>query len=549
MLPTARAGGRARAAALALAAACFALLSARAALAAEYVDPEGRFSIDVPDGWLHDPTRAATAAWVRGQGEAAAALWVNVGPGVLRPGSESLIESALLDAVEPYLAVGYRLTGSSALDEEALRGHGVETGIGLRLSEPATRTQVVIALMVRGETVCSVTALLPHAAVANREIRDQLPMFMSSFHLTGPSTPAGSPGRPATTTQQPLASEPGDVAFGAESWRSRGDTVVSDDLRNGADDGWAWDLGEEITAPTVSLSEQGAVFVPTGYKLFDATRPAPILALKPSAVPLDCVLLVRRVASAAVGDSVHLLAYEHSGRALVVTATADGADTVVEASFVRRSDSATRQARLAGSTVWLRILVDGDYAVALCSSDGTTWTSLQPSQRPYALRMREPRVGIAMTGPSRPFAWAAVNLDVARGQSLNVLPEVGRVVDGFDRSDGALSFSCLFHSAAGPGSLQRVRLAIGAPPESSPLTVTLGREVPDGPLSLLDVAPQSARNSLVGVATIEEPDGSVCVRVSLRSNAAVGDPLELYGRAVDSIGFDTGWRRLNRPAL
>jgi len=506
------------------------LLASALASAADYADPQGRFTMRIPPGWAEaQPREGAAAEWTYGDREPTGRLFVAIQPIALAAGSggEPLapLEAHVLAKLQPWLDEGYAIAASAKLGKDALGGQNVDAGMGFRLANQERRAQAFLVLMAAGDTGIVVFGEVPERAANDAGLIRSLPEAMGSFRFLGPGggalTQPGGLTAPADTRPDGQGPVPPDTT----------DIVFADDFTDGLAPAWRWDPATGAKQPRKPWTQDSRLaFQAQGAELFSTEKPAPILCLPGIELPADFVAEIAVGEGAVRGDVLSLLVYDSPDRAAVLQVLPNGkGGGAVSATFRRGKRVSGKAEEFTGSRLWLRLSPDGKKVTAAFSTDGSRWTSLQPDKLPTSLPLRSPSLGIAITGPGPESPLSVERVTVSRSQQLATRPPVAWLGSS---SDGTLvDIGCEISVPSGEGALREISIEV--PAGERTLTVRLERDG-DGPLSLVE----DAGGAVAAAAVVPGPEGRTVVRIAFAATA--------LSAGIDAVTLsavtDTGWK-------
>lgn len=520
-----------------------------------YRDPQGRFVITVPAEWVSGTPRAdAAASWTRGEDEQTVTLWVTVRE--CAPGREGYtpLEATLLEVVQPWLDLAYRMASASPLEAEALEGQGVEQGIGLRLSEADSRSQVFLVVMGKGVTAYIVGITVPYAAAKNPTLMGSLPEIVSSFRVTAPggppepsvAEPAGDP--PGTDPpKEPVAAEPTgeppDPGTGGEPAVEPPSDYVSDLAAVGAGlgEGWAWELPSKQRATPPVATGDGHLRLGCGLgRPLDPAAPAPLLVRRQVPASLDATVTIRDLPGGGTPPcEASLVLLGDSGRSAVLSRHGRGDAASVSLTLYRRGGREERAVRAPGDHATLRLWYDGRSLRAFVSTTDGVWLALGAD--PVPLSLAAPRLGLYMGGVRGLPLIGITRVAVTGATALGPTPRPEGVAGPLE--DGTLE--CGIRNASGTGAIRRLSVRVTPSEGNGPVQeVTLARDTADAAWSQ-EPSDLGLEGGLLGEVTASDgaPD-----RLVLRLAPAEGKSLggvRVAVRAVDADGLDSGWWELS----
>ena len=506
-----------------------------------YTDPEGQFTIMLPDG--AEPSSEQPGALGEWRLPSGAAIWLETRAAT--PTEDlTVYEQVVLDTVQGRLDDGWSLAGSSRLDEVALAGHGVEQGLGVRLSNPITSSAAVVVMLEKGPTVYLLWVLMPPDVARDAKLGRALSEVVSSLRITGeavasssvegeaPVAGAGPVDLPGGILPSLIVEEPAILAGRAASFAY---AFTGGDL-----DGWSWELGDGTPAPVPSPGE-GLAFTSEGDSLFSADRPAPLLTRPPLVPPLEAVVELSSATDAASTGPVQLTLCDSPTRAMVLTITREDATWMVEGLLRRHSREERRQTPVSGSSLWARMMSDGEACALYVSGDGARWHPILAGEGPRPLRLDAPRLGIAMPGTAPPCA------RVSR-VSVLAMPEMPQA----PRAEGQAFAPRRVADTVGAAPLMvsgAFGLPAGARVVQADLLISVGdREVAarfvrastEAPLELAE----DSDPAIVCHSVVPRADGGLTILVGLDTGVIDGEAkVVVHGRAFTDSGLGTGtWK-------
>jgi hypothetical protein len=529
-----------------------------------HTDPAGRFSIVLPATWEAVPPREGAASEWAPVSDEAVRVWVRVEQP--EPKDDlSPYERIVLERTEALVDDGWSIAGSARLEDDALSGHGVDRGVGLRLAHHDSQAQVVLVILDHESTVYTLGVNLPPSAASDAEISGALSEIVSSFRVLGADGVAEEPGGAGPTGPGPEPTPPGeappspvapwgpvpelvsivDAGPGILQGRS---ARYAHDFQEGSLDGWTWRVATDVDEPAVR-NGSGLAFSSRAGALFAEGQPAPILVGPELEAPFEAVFELSARGDADASGPVDLLVFDHETRAAVVEAVAGEGGWRVRGLLRRRSPEEASPVLLEGERLWVRVLSDGHRLAMFASADGARWQPVHPGVGSQPFRLNEPRLGVAMPQSAAPSAQVG-RVSVVELAGLPPLPAAEGLAFPVERPDegdasAPILVTASFDDPRPASTLARAELVIEVGDRR--LTAGFGRTDPAAPMELIE----DPGEAIVYHAVVPSPNGGLTVTVGLDPDA-VGESMAdmaVYGSAVSSSGLGTGLWRLLRHGV